>query len=111
MLKNFTLHLPTSTYLNALSNTGIPYFEETVNRIYLLELQLNKASASDSKVPFLDLHLSISRGFVSFKMYDYEHLFFFTFLKKKKIQQNFNWAAIKVATLLIYRKQIDTRKQ
>ena len=34
------------------------------------ELQLNKANASDTEAPFLDLHLSISNGFVSSKIYD-----------------------------------------
>ena len=41
-----------------------------VNRIYLLELQLNKANTSDTEAPFLDLHLSSSNGFVSSKIYD-----------------------------------------
>ena len=41
-----------------------------VNRIYPPELQLNKANTSDTKAPFLDLHLSISNGFVSSKLYD-----------------------------------------
>ena len=41
-----------------------------VNRIYPLELQLNKANTSDTEAPFLDLHLSISNGFVSSKIYD-----------------------------------------
>ena len=41
-----------------------------VNRIYPPELQLIKANASDTEAPFLDLHLSISNGFVSFKFYD-----------------------------------------
>ena len=41
-----------------------------VNRIYPSELQLNKAYTSDTEVPFLDLHLSISNGFVSCKIYD-----------------------------------------
>ena len=41
-----------------------------VNRIYPPELQLNKANTSDTEVPFLDLHLSISNGFVSSKIYD-----------------------------------------
>ena len=31
---------------------------------------LNKANASDTEAPFLDLHLSISNGFVSSKFYD-----------------------------------------
>ena len=41
-----------------------------VNRIYPSELQLNKANTSDTEAPFLDLHLSISNGFVSSKIYD-----------------------------------------
>ena len=41
-----------------------------VGRIYPHELQLNKANASDTEAPFLDLHLSISNGVVSFKIYD-----------------------------------------
>ena len=40
------------------------------NRIYPPELQLNKANTSDTETPFLDLHLSISNGFVSSKIYD-----------------------------------------
>ena len=41
-----------------------------INRIYPPELQLNKANTSDTEAPFLDLHLSISTGFVSPKIYD-----------------------------------------
>ena len=41
-----------------------------INRIYPPELQLNKANTSDTEAPFLDLHLSISNGFVSSKIYD-----------------------------------------
>ena len=41
-----------------------------VNQIYPSELQLNKANNSDTDAPFLDLHLSISNGFVSSKIYD-----------------------------------------
>ena len=40
------------------------------NLIYPPELQLNKANTSDTEAPFLDLHLSISNGFVSSKIYD-----------------------------------------
>ena len=40
------------------------------NRIYPPELQLNKANTADTEAPFLDLHLSISNGFVSSKIYD-----------------------------------------
>ena len=41
-----------------------------VNQIYPPELQLNKANISDTEAPFLDLHLSVSNGFVSPKIYD-----------------------------------------
>ena len=41
-----------------------------VNQIYPPNLQLNKANTSDTETPFLDLHLSIYKGFVSSKIYD-----------------------------------------
>ena len=41
-----------------------------VNHIYPPELQPNKANTSDTEAPLLDLHLSISSGFVSSKIYD-----------------------------------------
>ena len=55
----------TSRYLDDLLNIDNPYFEGMVNRIYPPELQLNKVNTSDTEAPFLDLHLSISNGFVS----------------------------------------------
>ena len=51
-------------------NIDNPYFEGMVNQIYPSELQLNKANISDTEAPFLDLHLSVSNGFVSSKIYD-----------------------------------------
>ena len=47
---------PTSRYLDDLLNIDNPY------------LQLNKTNISDTKTPFLDLHLSISNGFVFSKI-------------------------------------------
>ena len=41
-----------------------------VKQIYPPELQLNKASTSDTEAPFFNLHLSISNDFVSSKIYD-----------------------------------------
>ena len=41
-----------------------------VGQIYPTELQLNKASSSDTEAPFLDLNLSITSGIVSSKIYD-----------------------------------------
>ena len=46
------------------------FFDSMVNRIYPSELQLNKANVSDAEASFLDLHLSISGGFVKTKIYD-----------------------------------------
>ena len=60
----------TSRYLDDLLNIDNPYFEGMVSRVYPPELQLNKANISDTEAPFLDLHLSISNGFVSSKIYD-----------------------------------------
>ena len=60
----------TSRYLDDLLNIDNHYFEGIVNQIYPSELQLNKANTSDTEDPFLDLHLSISNGFVSSKIYD-----------------------------------------
>ena len=51
-------------------NIDNPYFEGMVNHIYPPELQLNKANSSDTEAPFLDLHLSVSNGFVSSQIYD-----------------------------------------
>ena len=65
VIKAFNL---TSRYLDDLLNTDNPYFEGMVNRIYPSELQLNKYFRY--RGPFLDLHLSISNGFVSSKIYD-----------------------------------------
>ena len=39
-----------------------------INRIYPSELQLNKVNVSDTETSFLDLHLSISDGFVKTKV-------------------------------------------
>ena len=60
----------TSRYLYDLLNIDSPYFEGMVKRIYPPERQLNKANTLDAEAPFLDLHLSISNGFVSSKIYD-----------------------------------------
>ena len=51
-------------------NVDNNFFDSMVNRIYPSELQLNKANVSDTEASFLDLHLSISDGFVQTKIYD-----------------------------------------
>ena len=60
----------TSRYLDDLLNIDNNFFDSMVNRIYPSELQLNKADVSDTETSFLDLHLSISDGFVQTKIYD-----------------------------------------
>ena len=60
----------TFRYLDDLLNIDNNFFDSMVNRIYPSELQLNKANVSDAEASFLDLHLSISDGFVKTKTYD-----------------------------------------
>ena len=60
----------TSRYLGDLLNIDNNFFDSRVNRIYPSELQLNKANISYADASFLDLHLSVSDGFVMTKNYD-----------------------------------------
>ena len=60
----------TSRCLDDLLNIDFNFFDSMVNRFYPLELHLNKANVSDTEASFLDLHLSISDGFVKTKIYD-----------------------------------------
>ena len=59
----------TSRYLNDLLNIDNNFFDSMVNRTHPSELQLNKANVIDAEASFLDLHLSISDGFVNTKIY------------------------------------------
>ena len=54
-----------SRYLDDLLNIDNTYFDSMVNQIYPSDFQQNKANSSDTEAPFLDLHLTISYGFVS----------------------------------------------
>ena len=55
----------TSRYLEDVLKIENSHFEGIVSQIYPAELQLNKTNTSDIEASFLDLHLSISDGFVS----------------------------------------------
>ena len=55
----------TSRYLDDLLNIVNAYFEGTVNQLYPTE----QANSSDIEALFLDLHLTISDGFVSSNIY------------------------------------------
>ena len=59
----------------------ILHWKTQISTIYPPELQLNKANTSDTEAPFLDLHLSISNGFVSSKVYDKRDDFDFDIVK------------------------------
>ena len=62
----------TSRYLDDLTNIPVVniLFERMAHKIYLTELQLNKANAFDTEAAFLDLNLSIQNDIVSTKIYD-----------------------------------------
>ena len=57
----------TSRYLDDLLNIDYTFFDSMVSHFYPSELQLNKANVSDTEASFLDLHLSISDGFIKTK--------------------------------------------
>ena len=59
-----------SRYLDDVLNIDNIFFDSMVNHIYPSELQLNKTNVSDNEASFLDLHLSISDGFVKTKIFD-----------------------------------------
>ena len=59
-----------SRYLDDLLNIDNIYFDQMVDRIYPIELQLNRANSSDTEAPVLNLNLCISNGTVSTKIYD-----------------------------------------
>ena len=59
-----------SRCLDGLLGVDNNFFDGMVNRIYPSKLKLNKASVSDAGASFLDLHLSISDGFVKTRIYD-----------------------------------------
>ena len=60
----------TSRYLDDLLNIDNNFFDSMANNIYPSEIQLNKANVSHTEAQSLDLHLSISDGFVKTKIYD-----------------------------------------
>ena len=48
-----------------------------MDRIYAPKLEINNVNATDTEAAFLDLHLSISNGFVSSKNFDMRNEFDF----------------------------------
>ena len=70
-----------SRYLGDLLNIVDKHFDGLISQIYPSELQLDRANSSDTEAPFLDLHLSISDGFISSKIYDKRDDFDFEIVK------------------------------
>ena len=58
----------TSGYFDDLVNFDKPYSEGMIKQIFPPKLQFNKANTSGTDAHFLNLHLSISNGFVSSKI-------------------------------------------
>ena len=67
---NYWIFSSTSRYLDDLLNIANKYFDGLISQIYNSELQLNKANSSEIEALFLDLHLSIFDGFISWKICD-----------------------------------------
>ena len=66
-----------SRYMDDLMNIANNFFDSIVNHIYHSELQLNTANVSDTETSVLDLHLSISDGFVKTQIYNKRDVFDF----------------------------------
>ena len=62
--------ISTFRYLDDLLNIDNDYFDGLISQIYPSGVQLNKANSSETEAPFLHLHLFISDGFISCKIYD-----------------------------------------
>ena len=60
----------TSRCLDDLLSNDNNFFDSMGNHIFPSVHQLNKVNVSDTETSFLDLHLSISDGFVKSKIYD-----------------------------------------
>ena len=64
------------------------FSQKMVNHIYPPELQLNNANTSDTRAPFLDLHLSISNKIVG--RADFSDQFKKNIVRYKRIGYNIN---------------------
>ena len=74
-----------------------------VNQIYAPELQLNKYhNSSDTEAPFWDLHLSISNGLVSFKIYDKRENFDFDIVNVQCFFFLFGWRCSRCTSNRVY---------
>ena len=60
----------TPRYLVDLLKNDNAYFDKIVDSNYLIEQQLNKTNASDTKAPFPDLNRSISNDITSAEIRD-----------------------------------------
>ena len=88
--------------------------------MYPSELQLNKTNSSETEVPFLDLHLSISDEFISCKIYDKRNGFDFEFVNMPYLDVDVPRQAsyvvyishlIRFATVSFHVSDFNTRKK
>ena len=70
LLKHLNQHLDIWTTFSIYLQSLLWRHGQSFLSTWSSELQLNKANTADTEAPFLDLHLSISHGFVSSKIYD-----------------------------------------
>ena len=70
-------------YLDDLLNIDNSYIEGIFTQIDPTKLQLNKANSAETKAAFLDLHLSISNGLVSSKIYNIAMILILTLLPSR----------------------------
>ena len=89
----------TSRYLDDMLNVDNIYFDQMVDRIYPIELQLNRANSSDTEAPFLDLNIFLSNGTVSTKIYNKRTIFKITTTLPKKFGSKSFIMAVKVTKI------------
>ena len=81
-------------------NIDNSYIEGIFTQIDPTELQLNKANSAETKAAFLDLHLSISNGLVSSKIYDIAMILILTLLPSRFWMVTFLVSPLMVFTFL-----------
>ena len=102
----------TSRYLDDLLNIDNPYFEQMISQICPAELQLTKASLSDTKAPFVDLDLSIMprlhllRSSYDVFVYDFSYDFF---RRRRGLKATTNVFTLLTITLRFLRRQTRTK--
>ena len=91
-----------SRYLDDICIIDNAFFPKMVKDIYPIELQLNKANTSQQEASFLDLHLSVSDGIITTKIYDKRDDFNFSIVNYPYLDGNIP----KVTSYGVYMSQL-----